>query len=73
MEDKTISKEKIEMLFKATLSEFRLSQDFGKTFPEDVEHNIFRDRFAGYRTAIDILGLGADYIAYVAHKGDGNA
>ena len=66
MEDK-ISKEQIEMLFKTTLSEFRLCQDFGKTFPEE-EHNVFRDRFAGYRTAIEILGLSADYLAYVAEK-----
>lgn len=67
MEDKTISKEQIEMLFKTTESEFRLSQDFGKTFP-DAEYNVFRDRFAGYRTAIDILGLGADYLSYVVSK-----
>lgn len=67
MEDKTISKEQIEMLFKATLSEFRLSQDFGKTFPEDI-HNVFRDRFAGYRTAIDILGLSTEYLAYAVSK-----
>ena len=66
MEDKMISKEQIEMLFKATESEFRLSQDFGKTFP--TEPNIFRDMFAGYRMAIDILGLSEDYIAYVASQ-----
>lgn len=67
MEDKMISKEQLEMLFKTTLSEFRLCQDFGKTFPEE-EHNVFRDRFAGYRTSIDILGLSGDYLAYVVSQ-----
>jgi len=67
MTDKTISKEKIAMLFETTLSEFRLSQEFEKTLYSS-KYNIFRDRFAGYRTAIDILGLGADYLAYVASK-----
>lgn len=62
-----IRKEQIEMLFKATESEFRLSQDFAKAFPED-EHNVFRATFAGYRKAIDVLGLSADYLAYVASK-----
>ena len=70
MEDKTISKEQIKMLFKATELEFRLSQDFGKVFP--TEPNIFRDMYTGYRTAIDILGLREDYLAYVAYKGDCN-
>lgn len=66
MEDKTISNEKVVMLFKATESQFRLALDFGKTFPK--EYNVFQACFAGLRQSIDILGLGADYLTYVASK-----
>ena len=72
MEDKTISKAQQQMLFETAYSVFRLYQQFGEKFSQEG-NNIFRDRFAGMREVIDILGLGADYIAYVAHKGDGNA
>lgn len=71
MEDKTISKEQIEILFKAALLDFRLWQDFAQKFPE-AEPNPFLGEFAGYRMAIDILGLSAEYLAYVAKNGDGN-
>lgn len=71
MEDKIISKEQQQMLFDAAFSVFRLYRKFGEKFPQE-DNNVFRDRFAGLREAIDILGLGADYIAYVAHEGDGN-
>ena len=67
MTDKTISKEKIEMLFEATLSELRLFQHFAEKFPE-AKRNVFVGQFGGYRMAIDILGLSEDYIAYVASK-----
>ena len=67
MKDKTISKEQIEMLFEATLSEFRLSRHFAGKFPE-AERNAFVSQFAGYRLAIDILGLSDDYLAYAVSK-----
>ena len=62
-----ITNEKIEMLFEATISEFRLWQHFAKIFPE-AERNAFAGQFAGYRMAIDILGLSEEYLAYAVSK-----
>lgn len=66
MENKTITKEQAEMLFKATHSLFGLSRDFGRILPDG--HNIFRDQFAGMRQAVDIIGLSEEYLRYVAEK-----
>ena len=66
MNEKTITKEQIEMLFKATHSLFELSRDFGRILPD--EHNIFRDQFAGMRQAVEIIGLSEEYLWYVAEK-----
>lgn len=71
MENKTISKEQIEMLFGATLSEFRLSQEYADHFG-DSDDNTFRSQFAGMRRAIDILGLGSEYLAFMVKKEDSN-
>lgn len=71
MKEKTINKEQIEMLFKVTESEFRLYQHFAEKFPKAAQ-NPFLTLFAGYRMAIDILGLSEDYLAYAVHEGDRN-
>ena len=67
MENKTITKEQIMMLFEATYSFFKLTREFDIHFPNE-EHNIFRGQFCGMRQTIEIIGLGDEYIKYMAEQ-----